>query len=675
MASALPPEKLAELKQIIHSQLVQANITTQIKDALAGSLSRRISPEKDHPAEISEGDILEDLRRRGVVEDILQRLRYETPIISAHAKPATHKNIDEELLQADLTNKVAVDPTRRYIFFHVLGGKAFIDHLNAPEYPGNIAETTKPCSMLTLHILFRGQRFRSRSVPVACEPDLSEGFLLELHAHSHGDEARMADTETMLALGDPIHLVLTRTDPDGSLTLVGTHFLEWRKVLCNSQGSIKMSIEIMGVGSESKIPAGIIEAKLEIVPRQNRVNLTQDVIDAQCQLERRRVAERERLFLVYAKQWWKEYLQIREEHSSRTVKIFAQDETGRNRPVCTFVKPLRAGRLLHTPRQAARFVSTLGYERAPSVGSAAGAEQWLTSHAFFALRKGDHEDHSNLLCSLLLGFGLDAYVCVGMKTKGVPYTWVVTRYGEGATVIFWDAVTGHRYVHRMVSPDDPPAIKQPVNNHPFRSIGCIYSHENFFANSQPTDIVETCNFNISDAAKWKPMSHEAIRSVCGSNAPGFPPIAPLLSPALDPALVSSQMEAELRTLVVEHRLDLELSTCWDDHLCYVLSPALAAYESERTSGGEPPASGNEEFQEAIRRAVPEGHTFKGFPIQFLHRNARRAFASCLKNKVCSDILGCRGDNVRLAVRVQVFVFPEDAVASWVMFACKYKSIL
>nr|XP_039267473.1 centrosomal protein of 76 kDa-like [Styela clava]XP_039267474.1 centrosomal protein of 76 kDa-like [Styela clava] len=672
MASALPPEKLAELKQIIHNQLVQANIQTQIKDVLAGSFNQERAGHDR--TEISEGDIMEDLKRKGVVEEILQRLRYESPIIAARTKPSIHKNLDEELIQAELKNKVAVDPTRRYIFIQILGGKAFIDHLNAPKYPGVSGDSTRPCATFTLHLLFRGQRFRSRPVQVACEPDLSEGFLLELHTHFAGEGGRMADTETMLSICDPIHLILTRTDPDGTISLVGTDSLEWRKVLSTPQGSHKVSIELMGVGAESKIPAGILEAKLEVVPRENRVSLTKEVVDAQCQLERRRSAEKERLFLVYAKQWWREYLQIREEHQTRTVKIFAQDETGLNRPVCSFVKPLRAGRLLHTPRQAARFVSTLGYERAPTVGSGGNVEQWRSSHAFFALGKGDHEDHSNLLCSLLLGFGLDAYVCVGSKNRGGAYTWVVTRYSEGATVIFWDAVTGHRYIHRMVAPDDPPAVKQPVTNHPYKSIGCIYNHEAFYANSQPSDIVETCNFNLANSSQWKPMSFEAVKSVCAQSS-SFPPVAPLLSPTLDPALVSSQMETELRMLVAEHRLDLELSTCWDDHLCYILSPALAAYESERASGGEPPASGNEEFQEAVRRAVPDGHTFKGFPIQFLHRNARRAFATCLKNQVCSEILGCRGDSVRLAVRVQVFVFPEDAVATWVMFACKYKSVL
>lgn len=41
-------------------------------------------------------------------------------------------------------------------------------------------------------------------------------------------------------------------------------------------------------------------------------------------MERQKTAEKERLFLVYAKQWWREYLQIRPSHNSRLVKIFAQ---------------------------------------------------------------------------------------------------------------------------------------------------------------------------------------------------------------------------------------------------------------------------------------------------------------------------------------------------------------
>ena len=46
-----------------------------------------------------------------------------------------------------------------------------------------------------------------------------------------------------------------------------------------------------------------------------------------------------------------------------------------------------------------------------------------------------------------------------------------------------------------------------------------------------------------------------------------------------------------------------------------------------------------------------------------------------RSPVCEEIVNCRGDHVRLAVRVKVVAYPEAACATWIMFACKYKSVL
>ena len=43
--------------------------------------------------------------------------------------------------------------------------------------------------------------------------------------------------------------------------------------------------------------------------------------------------------------------------------------------------------------------------------------------------------------------------------------------------------------------------------------------------------------------------------------------------------------------------------------------------------------------------------------------------------ICEEILCCRGDQVKLALRVRVFTYPESAIATWVMFACRYKVIV
>lgn len=650
---ALPREKVQELKQIIHSHLSQMNVHSRIKECVDESFRG----EDFESRGVDEAGLLNALKERGIVDDVMNTLRFEG--LDREAGRTRERRKVEAI--EEIPSRVSVDPSKRYLYLQVLGGKAFLEHLQDPEpIPGKVTST------FTLHVHFKGQRFKSRPVPCACEPDLTEGFLLELQK----DGSKMADSATLLSLSDNIHLVLIKTDPSGDTTLVGSHFLTWRDVLSVATGRMTCPVEINGVGTEAKVPMGILEIKFEIIPRLSQI-LTKDVISAQVKLEHSRIAERERLFLVYAKQWWREFLQIRASHSNRLVKIFAQDECGTNRPVCSFVCPLRAGRLLDSPRQAARFVSLLGYEHAPSVGGGK-AEMWSSLFAFLCKGKGDCEDHAALLCSLLLGFGLNAYVCVGTKAKGAAHSWVMTISPE-REVIFWESLTAHRYAHRPINPDDPPALKQSRPDHPYRTVGCVFNHKSFYANSQPTDSADVCVFELHNEARWKSMSDEAIGSVCGPkllpSGAMFPPLYPA---TVDSALVSNDMEYELRSLVTDHRRDLGLNTTWDDELCYILTPALSAYELEHCTGI---SAGNEEFQQAIRRAIPDGHTFKGFPIQFVHRNARRAFATCLRSPICEEIICCRGDHVKLAVRVRVFTYPESACAVWIMFAARYRSVL
>lgn len=174
-----------------------------------------------------------------------------------------------------------IDPSRRYLYLQVLGGKAFLEHLQEPEpLPGQV------CSTFTLYLHFRNQRFRSKPVPCACEPDLKEGFLLEIHRDGRGtfelaqlvtgprfvilllhvakciicteslifglagEGSKMADATTMLAMCDPVHLVLIRTDTSSETTLVSSYFLDWRTVLSSPSGKTCFAVELMGVGEE-----------------------------------------------------------------------------------------------------------------------------------------------------------------------------------------------------------------------------------------------------------------------------------------------------------------------------------------------------------------------------------------------------------------------------------------
>ncbi|XP_016117358.1 centrosomal protein of 76 kDa-like [Sinocyclocheilus grahami] len=414
---SLPPEKATELKQIIHDHLIKLYVT------------------------------------RNALRFVF---RYDDD--------------DDVVVFTEMTNNkqlktTNISPLRRYLYLQVLGGKAFLEHLQEPEpLPGQV------CSTFTLHLHFRNQRFRSKPVPCACEPDLQEGFLLEVHRDGPGDASKMADATTMLSICDPVHMVLIKTDTSGDTTLISSYFLDWRRVLGALNGKSSVSAELLGVGKQIS------------------------------------------LFLLGKKD--------------------------------------------------------LGL-----------ATVW--------------DDHlSYLLSAALSAYELER--CTGVSCGNEE---------------FQDAV-------RRAVPD----------GHTFKGFPIHFLHRN------ARRAFATC----------------------------------LRSPFCDEIVCCRGDHVRLAVR------DLGLATVWDDHLSYLLSAALSAYELERCTGV---SCGNEEFQDAVRRAVPDGHTFKGFPIHFLHRNARRAFATCLRSPFCDEIVCCRGDHVRLAVRVRVFAYPESACAVWIMFACKYRSVL
>lgn len=63
---------------------------------------------------------------------------------------------------------------------------------------------------------------------------------------------------------------------------------------------------------------------------------------------------------------------------------------------------------------------------------------------------------------------------------------------------------------------------------------------------------------------------------------------------------------------------------------------------------------------SVPQQQSEGHVFSVFLFRY---------------PICEEIVCCRGDSVRLALRVRVFVYPENTCAVWLMFACKYRSVL
>ncbi|KAF6036841.1 CEP76 [Bugula neritina] len=632
------------LRTAIRSYLSQVDVDTRLQNALAGGTTK---------ASV-ENELLGDLEQSGFIDELIDEFNLNNVTKKRKSEPAPH-TIEQQA-------HPGINYMRRQLLLQIHKGKAFTSHLlDQPTLPGHTAPT------YTLHLSFRGQRFRSRPVACSDEPDLRESFLVELHLNGNRDA--MLEVTDLLSVADKIHIVLVKTDPNSETHLVSSQYLDWRDVLCIPTGKKTISIEMMGVGTESSISVGILDLTLSIIPQCDI--LSEEVLSEQRKLERSRQAERDRLFLVYTKQWWREYLQIRPSHSSRLVKFYASDDNQVNRPVCSYVQPLRCGRLLENPRQAARFVSLIKYDKPSAVGNSERSERWSSLHSFIAANKGDVENHATLLCSLLLGFGLNAYVCLGTKAKSSPHAWVVTIGPDDGSVTFWESLSANRYIHKPTTVNGILLKPPPASKHPYRTLGCVFNHKAFYANIQTSDDVTFADFDLGNTSLWKSMTAEAISSVCSPTV-SWMDMPPLQRSVYDATTLSNSMEIELRRMISEYREGEGLTTVFDDQCSYMLSMALSAYETERITGQH---YGNEEFSQSVTHTIPEGHTFKAYPIQFSYANARRSFASVLRSKTCTEVLQCRGDNVKLAVRVCVYPYAESAVATWIMFACKYQSIM
>ena len=57
-------------------------------------------------------------------------------------------------------------------------------------------------------------------------------------------------------------------------------------------------------------------------------------------------------------------------------------------------------------------------------------------------KKGNVQDHCNLLCGMLLGFGMKAYVALGYSNQG-EHAWVITSAKD--SLVFWQCTKGVKF--------------------------------------------------------------------------------------------------------------------------------------------------------------------------------------------------------------------------------------
>lgn len=357
----LSREKVSELRKVIDETLREEDVYSKLRSVIEKQKNEESSP-------------FQKLADSDIVKQVLESISQGVSIYN------TTQSIGED-------EKLASDKTH-FLQLRLLGGRAFVDHLL--ETPDVIRQ------FLRLHVTFQGQRYVSQDVECQVEPNFDETFRLQL--------PQSGRSRDLLSLHDSIHLVLTRhtkhqenNDWQESKTeFVAARSVPWMQVLTQDGYSFSVELFTFEKGGKLNIPIGILDFRMDKFPSTPKPPESIDTYTQRTKEERNETLIKSRRFYQYARQWWNEFAEISPIHKERLVKMFAQDELGDYRCVCTFIQPLQPKGIIDSPNHAARFVSLIPFQRTEVVGGGCD-ESWRSLATFLAIKCGDSQDHAVLV--------------------------------------------------------------------------------------------------------------------------------------------------------------------------------------------------------------------------------------------------------------------------------------
>lgn len=612
------PEHLKSMKSAIHTFLQDTHVYDSIRDIVDTYVSQH---EGENVAQDNPSEIMRIVREKGVLQELVSQIQTRSVIAGAGAPTVPNDG-------------------RFYLLVRLNGGRAFVDNVD-------VAPSTAAKRSLVFAAHFGSQRFRSALRPCTVDPGFDDEFLFEVDATTFG----FNDTD-LIEVSTPFHIAVLREDSQLNVAeLLGENVIDWRRVL--KSGCVGLTVELCG--KNAGVPAGIVDLQLELVAKR-RIRYKEDDIAARVEQQRVAVTNADREFLVYTRRWWSEYQGLRPTHKERKVKLFASTTTGRMVPVTHFVSPMQAEFGIDSPQDAARFVSLLRVTSDtldPVNPLNAETNTWLSPFIFMAQRQGHSCNHAALLCSLLLGFGMDAYCAMGSCQNGDLGVFVVSRTVDArgsVTATVWNATTGER----------SPAQEQVT----FSTIDCLFNNKSFYANCQPSTNIASVSFDYNNEEFWKPLNVLKLRMV-----PRYPS-APLLFETTDPLAMERALELKVRAAVAAYRDAFGVTTAFDNTVSYVLSQALVLYERQQSEGRPENFAF---FQDSVKGTLGAGKTFKAIPINVSYLDESSVMDVVRATSVGKEILDTVAENAKFAVRVKVFCFPERVFSVWVMAAVYYSA--
>ncbi|KAH9101908.1 hypothetical protein AeMF1_021401 [Aphanomyces euteiches] len=649
----VPPDKLASLRSVIDAKLRNEGIYDQLRLLIQSNAAQE--PTLDQDA------MLHQVLDSDIVQQLISSMQDET---------STSSSKD---LGLDESSILEIPSEGLNLHVKVAGGRAFVDQIEETDN----TPTTRSC--FQLHVAFQNQRFQSHEVVISSvDPPFDESYNLKLNldVESRHNVVGLTRWEVLCSISEPMQWVVTKliqTKNRGDSTsqwqtnrteLVGAAILDWRQVLTSSHPTVHIPLTLNG---PMNVPVGILDLRFDLPSVRKSSSMCHNVRQF---LQRQKLDHHARQRHLYqaCKMWWNDLMQENGASSSisHSIRLFVPDECHQYRLVCSFVTPIQSP-YLSTPREAARFVSLLPFERSCALDSGCDTPSWPSLHTFLVLGKGDVQAHAILLASLLLGFHLEAFVCMGTTATSYRlknhnsntnnplrrHLWVATKVKQ--KILFWEPMTGE-----VIDVQSPSAC-------PYDRIDCVFNHEQFHVNCQGHCPVMELNWTFYDPAIWKSLDPTWIRPPSSAKIDIQKPAIALTPPI---SKSPSDFESHFRDWLQNTRQQVGLSTHWLKDLSHSMRMALTSYEYERVFGVTSTVD-SDLFQSSIHNVVPPGYTFKGFPVSGI--KSSQIERKLLRDVVGREIVHSPSGSSRFGLAVHCVAFPEDIFVLWVMVAVVYKS--
>ncbi|CAL8135385.1 unnamed protein product [Orchesella dallaii] len=714
-----PAETDEALRKKLRNQLEKSGISTAVR-----KMVRKICDAKDDVNSINPDEVITEVYRKGLMDTFMENLDRENSngnqrkeslgLLKTSENGNSEQNSDSDIIvetgkdwgfgncenssDSDLVQHTLRKSGKYYLKMEIRGGKAFLDHLLDESRSDDVASENNMNvknefrAKLVLHVFYKSLRFTAKPVECRCDPDFKDIFLIDIGRFDHRGGGDGSVASQILSINEPLRIMVVREDVNlhvlgGSLVAYCAH--DWRSILVTENGLKNFPLELMGIGPEHNVCVGILQVRLSLVPipheRISESTYLDKVNHAGASHE-----DRERNFIATVKRWWKEYIEIRADHQLRLIRLFAYDEKMVAKPVMAFVKPVQLDDLLGTPFNAAWFVSllplngnqhtncsgTTGYKFLPGIQNGIGgcflSERWQNVETTIISKSGTVEDHAVLLTSLLLSFGLDAYVALGTKRGKGSWAWTVTL-SENQEPTFWESTTGDYYDHYSYpegylgsNNDLAHEIEEKLaknKTYNFLTVSCIFNDKELYANVQPTISVDFVDWNIGNTSKWKRLPYHQDYKQSTSSYPFH-----LNRSTLNWDFIAKKLEFQLKNLLSFARKEQSLGTSWDDVLPPYMGQHLTREELEVSTCGK---DFKDHFKTVALKNLPPGYDFRAHTFNSQTVEAYKLFESALREPLADGIIFIRGDDVRHSLKVKIFPYPEDVPSVRFMIACRY----